>query len=136
MTHQPLDCTPITDRPVGSDQRSWIRAQRAVCSLPYRHDFYAMVSDQAISSADFCQRHDLACLFRGRAAEPDSVENDWIWLIRLGVLRREVDGQGLTERVRLTPMGRQLLATWPAEIPTATPLQRLQHWVSRYRPRR
>ena len=136
MTPQPTNLTALAGDAEKRDQRSWKRAERAVCSLPYRREFYGLVSDQAISSTDFCQRDDLERLFRGRAAAPDSVENDWIWLIRLGVLRREVDGQGLTERVRLTPMGRQLLATWPTEIPTATPLQRLQHWVSRYRPRR
>ena len=136
MTPQPTNLTAPAEDAEDRDQRSWKRAERAVCSLPYRRTFYGLVSDQAISSAGFCQRTDLDRLFRGRVAAPDSVENDWIWLIRLGVLRREVDGQGLTERVRLTPMGRQLLATWTGEIPTATPLQRLQHWVSRYRPRR
>ena len=38
-----------------------------------------------------------------------STEDDLIWLIQVDVLRREVDGQGLTERMRLTPMGRDLL---------------------------
>ena len=45
-------------------------------------------------------------------------EDDLIWLIQVGVLRREVDGQGLTERVRLTPMGRKLLDHWSGEIPS------------------
>ena len=30
-------------------------------------------------------------------------------LIKIGVLRREVDGQGLTSKIRLTPLGRQML---------------------------
>jgi hypothetical protein len=51
------------------------------------------------------------------------------------VLRREVDGQGLTERVRLTPMGREVLAQWPGEIPGASGPLRLQHWLRRHRPR-
>ncbi|WP_259722108.1 Npun_F0494 family protein [Synechococcus sp. CS-1328] len=118
------------------DSRAWKRAERAVCCLPYRRDFYLMVSGQAISSTSFCGRNDLHPLFRGGSPVPDSVERDWIWLIRLGVLRREVDGQGLTERVRLTPMGRQILAHWPTDFPRPTPLLRLQHWLSRHRPRR
>jgi hypothetical protein len=56
-------------------------------------------------------------------------------LIQLGVLRREVDGQGLTERVRLTPLGRQVLAPWSAEIPRANPGQRLWGWLQRHWPR-
>ncbi|MFM7676077.1 MAG: Npun_F0494 family protein [Synechococcus sp.] len=118
------------------DSRAWKRAERAVCCLPYRRNFYQMVRDQAISSTSFCGHSDLPTLFRGSRPSPDSVERDWIWLIRLGVLRREVDGQGLTERVRLTPMGRQILADLPTHFPRPTPLQRLQHWLSRYRPLR
>ena len=56
-------------------------------------------------------------------------------LIQLGVLRREVDGQGLTHRVRLTPMGRQLLLQWPDAIPPAGPLSQLLHGLRRRRPR-
>ena len=39
-------------------------------------------------------------------------ENDLLWLIQVGVLRREVDGQGLTDSFRLTPLGRQLVEIW------------------------
>ena len=37
------------------------------------------------------------------------IENAFLKLIRIGVLRREVDGQGLTSKVRITPIGRQVL---------------------------
>ena len=37
------------------------------------------------------------------------IENEFLKLIKIGVLRREVDGQGLTSRVRTTPIGRQIL---------------------------
>ena len=45
---------------------------------------------------------------------PEGLERDLIWLITVGVLRREVDGQGLTSRFRLTPLGRDLLDQNPA----------------------
>lgn len=41
-----------------------------------------------------------------------AVENTLLWLINVGVLRREVDGQGITDSFRLTPLGRQLVAKW------------------------
>jgi hypothetical protein len=63
------------------------------------------------------------------------VEDHFIWLIRLGVLRREVDGQGLTERVRMTPMGRQLLERWSGEIPRAGLIERICQGLRRRRPR-
>ena len=37
------------------------------------------------------------------------IENEFLKLIKIGVLRREVDGQGLTSKVRITPTGRQIL---------------------------
>ncbi len=37
------------------------------------------------------------------------IENEFLKLIKIGVLRREVDGQGLTSSVRITPIGRQIL---------------------------
>ncbi|MEB3212630.1 MAG: hypothetical protein VKL39_14820 [Leptolyngbyaceae bacterium] len=41
-----------------------------------------------------------------------SAEYSLMWLLRTGVLRREVDGQGLTDSFRLTPLGRQLVDLW------------------------
>ena len=43
----------------------------------------------------------------------EALENDLRWLITVGVLRREGDGQGLTSRFRLTPLGRDLLEDEP-----------------------
>jgi hypothetical protein len=40
------------------------------------------------------------------------VEGELLWLIQVGLLRREVDGQGLTDSFRLTPLGRQLVQHW------------------------
>ena len=37
------------------------------------------------------------------------IENEFLKLIRIGVLRREVDGQGLTSKVRITPIGRHVI---------------------------
>jgi hypothetical protein len=41
-----------------------------------------------------------------------TAENALLWLIQVGVLRREVDGQGLTDSFRLTPLGHQLVEQW------------------------
>lgn len=35
-----------------------------------------------------------------------------LWLIQTGVLRREVDGQGITDSFRLTPLGRHLVGKY------------------------
>ncbi len=41
-----------------------------------------------------------------------TVESELLWLIQVGLLRREVDGQGLTDSFRVTPLGRQLIQQW------------------------
>ncbi len=38
-----------------------------------------------------------------------TTDTELVWLIQVGVLRREVDGQGITDSFRLTPLGRQLV---------------------------
>ena len=42
-------------------------------------------------------------------------ETELMWLIQVGVLRREVDGQGITDSFRLTPLGRQIVEKWSHE---------------------
>ena len=43
-----------------------------------------------------------------------STERELMWLASVGILRREVDGQGLTDSFRLTPLGRQMVEEWQA----------------------
>ena len=84
-----------------------------------------LASRQVAERSDWCRR----------PCGEDKVEDAFRWLIRLGVLRREVDGQGLTQRVRLTPMGRQILLDWPGELPMAGPVRRPRHGLRPHRPR-
>lgn len=110
------------------------RAARSLTCLPFRRAFYEELSEAAISSTELCARDDWPLLvFAPFGVE--RAEAHFIWLIRLGVLRREVDGQGLTERVRLTPLGRRVISHWPGEIPRAGLRQRIRENVLRHRPR-
>ena len=52
------------------------------------------------------------CQWTKRELSESAVENALLWLIQVGVLRREVDGQGITDSFRLTPLGRQLVEKW------------------------
>ena len=120
--------------PLNSDVRALVRARRAVQCLPFRLNFYRQLEHGSLSSSQLSKHPDRDRLCRDRLS-PGRCEDHFIWLIQLGVLRREVDGQGLTERVRLTPLGRDVLAEWTCEIPPAKPWQRLRHWAGRQRPR-
>ena len=116
----------------GVDGRALRRARQALGCLPFRRALYDALASAALSSGDIAAG---GSPFSRASLSASAVEGHLIWLIKLGVLRREVDGQGLTERVRLTPMGRELLSTIPGEIPGAPPLGRLHHWLRRHRPR-
>lgn len=65
-----------------------------------------------------------------------TVENELMWLIQVGVLRREVDGQGLTDSFRVTPLGRQLVTKWqnlnPAKRHAPSWRERLHNALSRW----
>ncbi len=117
-----------------SDPRSLARAASALRCLPFRRAFYERLATEAISSHGLVE-HPGRSAYWFKPLTPQRAEDHLIWLIRLGVLRREVDGQGLTERVRLTPMGRELLGRWPGELPRAGLPERLLHGLRRHRPR-
>ncbi len=62
------------------------------------------------------------------------VESATDWLIRVGMLRREVDGQGLTDSFRLTPLGLALVEKLEARggIPPATLGDRIGNFIARW----
>ena len=116
------------------EQRALERARQAVRCLPFRLAFYQALDQQALSSTQIALHPDQHQFSRYRL-RANHTEDLLIWLIQLGVLRREVDGQGLTERVRLTPMGRDTIAPWAGAIPAANRLMRLKHWLRQHWPR-
>jgi hypothetical protein len=122
----------LTD--TSQDQNALRRARAALRCLPFRLAFYQQLEQGAISSTQLTSSNDWT-RFSSTRLGWRRCEDHFIWLIQLGVLRREVDGQGLTERVRLTPLGRDVLAIWTEAIPAAGPLLRLRGWLRRHRPR-
>jgi len=116
------------------DRIALARARASLRCLPFRRAFFEEVDRQPISSSSLCRRQDWQRLvFAPFGVE--RAEAHFTWLIRLGVLRREVDGQGLTERVRLTPLGRAALRGWPGEIPRGGLRERIRENFRRHRPR-
>ena len=64
-----------------------------------------------------------------------SVETATGWLIKVGMLRREVDGQGLTDSFRLTPLGLELIEKWEVAggvLPSVGLFDRLNNWKARW----
>jgi hypothetical protein len=61
-------------------------------------------------------------------------ESQLAWLLQVGLLRREVDGQGITDRFRLTPLGRQLIEQYQEQgaLPPPSKSDRLGNLLNRW----
>ena len=123
----------IAQDPSELTQHALQRARQAVRCLPFRRSFYRLLENSAQSSKELAKRPDWRVIppsgwTRTNRRSPHLAD-------QLGVLRREVDGQGLTERVRITPLGGMFWLTGLKSIPAASPFSRLVHWCRRRRPR-
>jgi len=97
--------------------RSIKRAKKAFRCLPLNKKFYSAAKAKGLTAENvFLKR----CQYQVNGLKwfnnSTSVEAAFRWLITIGVLRREVDGQGLTSKIRLTPLGREILSATP-ELP-------------------
>lgn len=85
------------------------RAQRSLHCSPFRPAFFVAMQ---VGSVPLMAAVGTTGLERGyslRSLPELGAENYLLWLIDTGVLRREVDGQGITDSFRLTPLGRHLV---------------------------
>ncbi|WP_264327986.1 Npun_F0494 family protein [Romeriopsis navalis] len=116
-------------------QRSQLRADRAVRCAPFRLRFYETIVTHSVPLNTIAGSAGIRAGFTRRAINDLRAENELLWLIQVGLLRREVDGQGLTDSFRITPLGRQLLDGWHNVGETALRasfLDRLYNALSRW----
>ncbi|PZD71835.1 hypothetical protein C1752_04428 [Acaryochloris thomasi RCC1774] len=88
------------------------RAVRAVACSPFDVELFKAMRSQSISLAEIAGQQGITHRYTRRSLSEQKVEGLLTWLIDVGLLRREVDGQGLTDSFRLTPLGQQLLQLW------------------------
>ena len=99
------------------DHQSLKRAIKAFRCLPLNYSFYADAQKEGLDAENVFKKKEQYQVIGERWFKRSSeVEATFRWLITIGVLRREVDGQGLTSKIRLTPLGRQILMQTP-ELP-------------------
>jgi len=88
------------------------RAQRAVRCSPFQRTLFEAMRSQSVSLQEITGASGVQRRYTQRPLTELVAENALLWLIQVGVLRREVDGQGLTDSFRLTPLGRLLVEEW------------------------
>ncbi|NJL85209.1 MAG: hypothetical protein HC886_03285 [Leptolyngbyaceae cyanobacterium SM1_1_3] len=91
------------------------RAHRAIRCSPFRLHLLADMRTQSVSIRAIADSRGIHNRYTLRPLAEFTAENELLWLIQVGLLRREVDGQGLTDSFRLTPLGRRLVDDWTAQ---------------------
>ena len=103
--------------------------------FPFSTNLYRDLQQRGHDAAGMWNRRERYGRDQGWPHSPEALEDHLLWLISVGVLRREVDGQGLTSCFRLTPLGRQLLDRNPQLLNAPAPLiDRMQNALRRFWP--
>ena len=92
------------------DQKIFRRAKRGIRNCPFNLFLFQSLQKESLSAQNVFDKK--SKYLNQEFMFIDSslfIENEFLKLIKIGVLRREVDGQGLTSKVRITPIGRQVL---------------------------
>jgi hypothetical protein len=94
------------------------RAERSLVCSPFNICLFEAMRHQSVSLGAIALENGVKSGYTQRPLSELACDNALGWLIQVGVLRREVDGQGITDGYRLTPLGHQLVAqyqgkNWP-----------------------
>ena len=111
------------------------RAKIALSCSPFRLKLFQDMRNQSVPIQKIAAETGIKRGYIRESFSESRVEDKLVWLINVGLLRREVDGQGLTDSFRLTPLGRKIVEEWEqseTEIPSATLTNRLSHWFNRW----
>ena len=111
------------------------RAKIALSCSPFRLKLFQDMRNKSVPISQIAEETGIKLGYAKEVLSESKAEDKLVWLINVGLLRREVDGQGLTDSFRLTPLGRKIIEEWEQskiEIPPATFANRLSHWLNRW----
>lgn len=111
------------------------RAERAFCCSPFKLELLTAMRDVSISLQSIAGRSGRQQGYTKKLLSEQKTESNLLWLIQVGLLRREVDGQGITDSFRLTPLGRILLEQWEegdSTVPNPSLWERLYNFLIRW----
>jgi hypothetical protein len=110
------------------------RAEIALYCSPFKLQLFAAMRNQSVPIAQIASETGWQKNYIKKILPEAKAESELVWLINVGILRREVDGQGLTDSFRLTPIGRQIVAKWEERgdrFPHPTFLERIANAFNR-----
>ena len=103
------DPSPAASPTLHYSPRALERARRALVCSPFRLGLFAQMRIESVAIGAVSDNRGIHSGYTRRPLAEVTAEDELMWLIQVGLLRREVDGQGLTDSFRLTPLGRQLV---------------------------
>ncbi len=115
--------------------RATIRAQRALCCTSFQLALFIAMRNQSVPLPTIAGQMGIKNSYSQKLLTESQVETQLMWLIKVGLLRREVDGQGITDSFRLTPLGRQIVNKFEKQnksLPKPSWLDRVKNWLSRW----
>ncbi len=110
------------------------RAARALSCSPFTLKLFTAMRNQSVPLSIIASAQGRDNQYTQKAIAENKAESYLIWLINTGLLRREVDGQGLTDSFRLTPLGREIISHWEInnQIPQSSWWDQIRNWFSRW----
>ncbi|AKG23860.1 Npun_F0494 family protein [Calothrix sp. 336/3] len=97
-----------SQEPFKYSQRTKERAERSLLCSPFQLGLFTAMCVDRVAMKEITGDTGVKNGYTKTAISELSADNALIWLTQVGVLRREVDGQGITDSFRLTPLGKQL----------------------------
>jgi hypothetical protein len=120
-------------KPLVYTQEALTRAERSLICSPFNLNLFMAMTSQSVQLGAIAMDKGVKQNYTKRPLSELSCENALAWLIDVGVLRREVDGQGITDSFRLTPLGHQLIGKLKNHnYPSATLSDRLNDFITRW----
>ncbi len=110
------------------------RAEIALQCAPFRLQLFQVLRSRSVPLSQIANQSGQDHQYSSQLLSELKAENELTWLIQVGLLRREVDGQGITDSFRLTPLGRQIIAKWEQksdEIPVPSFWDRIKNFLAR-----
>ena len=108
------------------------RASRALRCSPFKLGLFERMLSERVAMSEISGSDGVKNNYTKRTLSELAADNALVWLIEVGLLRREVDGQGITDSFRLTPLGRQLTESFQGKtLATPTITDRLLNALTR-----
>jgi hypothetical protein len=127
--------TPAPAKIIAYPAKTVDRAELALRCAPFHLTLFAKLRWESVSVPKLAGDLGLKSGYTRYPLSELAVESATNWLIQVGVLRREVDGQGLTDSFRLTPLGLELIEKWEnvsGELPSVNLIDRVNNWKARW----